>query len=144
MKVSDLLHRKGVEVAVITPDATLTDAASVLAVRRIGALVVSADSVAIDGIISERDIVRHVAEEGAAALTATVASVMTSAVRTCSRTDLVEDLMGVMTDNRIRHLPVETDGRLDGIVSIGDVVKLRVEALEAERQALTDYIQTGR
>jgi len=144
MKVSDLLHRKGVEVAVITPDATLTDAASVLAVRRIGALVVSADSVSIDGIISERDIVRHVAEEGAAALTAAVSTVMTSMVMTCSRADLVEDLMSVMTENRIRHLPVETDGRLDGIVSIGDVVKLRVEALEAERQALTDYIQTGR
>lgn len=144
MNVSDLLRRKGAEVALIAPDATLADVASVLAVRHIGALVVSSDGTTIAGIISERDVVRHVAEHGEASLSTTVEAVMTTAVRTCERSDHLEDLMAVMTEHRIRHLPVETNGQLDGIVSIGDVVKYRVEALEAERRALTDYIQTGR
>jgi CBS domain-containing protein len=144
MNVTDLLRRKGVEVETIAPSATIADAARVLAVRHIGALVVSTDGSEIEGILSERDIVRLVAEEGATSLDEPVSRAMTAEVRTCARTDPIEDLMAVMTDHRIRHLPVSTGGRLDGIVSIGDVVKHRVEHLEAERQQLTQYIQTGR
>lgn len=144
MNVSDVLRRKGVDVAVIAGDATLATAASTLAQRRIGALVICTEDQRIVGILSERDIVRRVAADGAAALDAAVAQAMTTPVRTCGRNDPIEDLMAVMTEHRIRHLPVETDGRLDGIISIGDVVKHRVEALEEERRHLTDYIQTGR
>jgi CBS domain-containing protein len=144
MNVSDLLRTKGAEVETIAPTATIADAARVLAVRRIGALVVSTDGGTIEGILSERDIVRLVADEGAGSLDEPVSRAMTAEVRTCARTDSVEDLMSVMTDHRIRHLPVSNGGRLDGIVSIGDVVKQRVQSLETERQQLTDYIQTGR
>jgi CBS domain-containing protein len=144
MNVTDLLRTKGVEVETIAPDSTIADAARVLAVRHIGALVVSTDGGEIEGILSERDIVRLVAEQGASSLEEPVTRAMTAEVRTCARSDSLEDLMSVMTDHRIRHLPVSTGGRLDGIVSIGDVVKHRVQHLEAERQQLTDYIQTGR
>ncbi len=144
MRVSEILRHKGDDVATIASSATLAEAAEVLSVRRIGALIVSDDGSTIVGIISERDIVRHVAEKGAAGLTAHVARAMTEEVRTCSAADSLEHLMRLMTDHRIRHLPVLDDGRLGGIVSIGDVVKRRLEDLENERQQLTEYIQTGR
>ena len=144
MIVTDVLRRKGTDVTVVPPDATLAEAASMLASQRIGALVVSSGSGAIEGILSERDIVRRVAERGASSLDDMVASAMTSEVRTCVRDDSLEELMSVMTEHRIRHLPVVTDDRLGGIVSIGDVVKHRVEELEEERRHLTEYIQTGR
>jgi CBS domain-containing protein len=144
MNVTDLLRRKGTDVSVVPPGATLAEAARMLSTQHIGALVVSSGGGSIDGILSERDIVRRVAERGAPSLDDSVSSAMTAAVRTCGRDDSVEDLMAVMTEHRIRHLPVSTDGRLDGIVSIGDVVKHRVEALEEERRHLTEYIQTGR
>ncbi len=144
MRVSDLLRGKGAGITTISPDASLAEAARELTAHRIGALVVTADGDAIAGILSERDIVGHVAERGGDGLADDVRSVMTTAVRTCAPTDSVEALMSVMTEHRIRHLPVLSDGRLAGIVSIGDVVKHRVEALEDERRHLTDYIQTGR
>ncbi|HEY4375898.1 MAG TPA: CBS domain-containing protein, partial [Acidimicrobiales bacterium] len=115
-----------------------------LTTHRIGALVVTTDGRSIAGILSERDIVRHLAERGGDGLADAVAAAMTSTVRTCGPADTVEDLMEVMTEHRIRHLPVIIDGDLAGIISIGDVVKHRVEALEEERRHLTDYIQTGR
>jgi len=145
MRVTDLIRRKGgAGVTTISPDASLTEAAHELTTHRIGALVVTVDGESIAGILSERDIVRHLAERGGDGLGDQVSAVMTIAVRTCSPTDTVEELMGVMTEHRIRHLPVLIDGQLSGIVSIGDVVKHRVEALEEERRHLTDYIQTGR
>ena len=145
MRVTDLLRGKGPDVTTVSPDSTLHVAAGVLAEHRIGALVVSPDGRTIDGILSERDIVRLVALDGARALDQPVRNAMTQRVRTCRRTDSVEDLMRQMTEHRIRHVPVvDDDGSLSGIVSIGDVVKHRVEALEDERKLLTDYIQTGR
>ena len=144
MRVADILRQKGDEVATIASAATLAEAAGVLSVRRIGALVVSDDGRSIDGILSERDIVRQLAEWGADALTTPVREAMTADVRTCSRGDSVDALMAIMTDHRIRHLPVAEEGRLSGLVSIGDVVKRRVEQLEVETQQLTEYIQTGR
>jgi CBS domain-containing protein len=144
MKVNDLLRSKGADVETIPPTATIADAARVLAIRHIGALVVSSDGQAIEGILSERDIVHLMADQGASSLDQPVSRAMTAEVRTCTRDDVVEDLMAVMTDHRIRHLPVATGDRLDGIISIGDVVKHRVQQLETERQQLTEYIQTGR
>jgi CBS domain-containing protein len=144
MRVTDLIRRKGGGITTISPDASLTEAAHELTTHRIGALVVTTDGRSIAGILSERDIVRHMAERGGDGLGDPVTAAMTSAVRTCAPTDTVEELMEVMTEHRIRHLPVVTDGALAGIVSIGDVVKHRVEALEEERQQLTEYIQTGR
>jgi CBS domain-containing protein len=145
MRVTDLLRRKGgAGITTISPDASLTEAAAELTDHRIGALVVTTDGRSIQGILSERDIVRHLADRGGDGLADQVRAAMTAAVRTCGPTDTVEELMEVMTEHRIRHLPVLEDGELAGIVSIGDVVKHRVEALEDERRQLTDYIQTGR
>jgi CBS domain-containing protein len=144
MRVTDILRQKGADVATIAPSATLAEAAQVLSVRRIGALVVSRGDDRIDGILSERDIVRHLAEWGPSALESAVSEAMTAEVLTCAKADSVDSLMAMMTEHRIRHLPVEQDGLLAGLVSIGDVVKRRVEELEVERQQLTQYIQTGR
>jgi CBS domain-containing protein len=144
MLVATIIHEKGSNVATISARATLADAASELRLRSVGALVVSSDGRSIEGIISERDIVRRLAERGQAALDESVESVMTTEVRTCGPEDTCDDLMRVMTDHRMRHLPVEIDGTLAGIVSIGDVVKHRVEELEQEARTLHDYITTGR
>ena len=144
MRVSDILRSKGDEIATIAPEATLADASRELASRRFGALVVSTDGTTIAGILSERDIVRLVAERGADALDATVREAMTAEVRTCVRSDSLEDLMRMMTEHRIRHLPVVDGDRLCGLVSIGDVVKRRVEQLENETKDLHEYIQGGR
>lgn len=144
MRVSDILRSKGDEIVTITPEATLADASRELASRKFGALVVSTDGETIAGILSERDIVRVVAEQGAAALDTAVSDAMTAEVRTCTRADSLEDLMRVMTEHRIRHLPVVDDARLCGVVSIGDVVKRRVEQLENETKDLHEYIQGGR
>jgi CBS domain-containing protein len=116
----------------------------VLSQHRIGAVVVSADGSAIAGIVSERDIVRALAGEGAGVLGQPASSIMTSDVVTCGPATTVEQLMGIMTERRIRHVPVDDDGRLGGIVSIGDVVKNRVSDLENETQVLHDYIAHGR
>lgn len=145
MNVQSILAAKGAEVATITQTATLADAALALRERGVGALVVSGDGEAIEGIISERDVVRAMAAHGAGALGRTVGSAMSTDVVTCSSADGVERLMALMTSRRIRHLPVVDDaGHLAGIVSIGDVVKTRMDELESENRALFEYINHGR
>jgi CBS domain-containing protein len=145
MYVQSILAAKGTDVATIAPDATVRDAVALLNERRVGALVVSADGRSIDGILSERDVVRGLGARSTAALDLTVADLMTREVTTCGDKDTIEQLMWLMTDQRIRHLPVaDADGALGGIVSIGDVVKFRLGQLESENQALYEYITQGR
>jgi CBS domain-containing protein len=141
MNVQSIIGAKGTDVATVAQTASLHEAIGVLGERRIGALVVSGDGEAIEGIISERDIVRTTAAGGAAALDGSVGSVMSTDVVTCTASDGVDRLMGLMTERRIRHLPVvDEGGRLAGIISIGDVVKARLTELEQENRALSDYI----
>jgi CBS domain-containing protein len=127
-------------VATIAPGATVSEALVRLKEHNVGALVVSADRRTVAGILSERDVVRHLADEGAKLLDQPVSAVMTKNVHTCRPDDSIAELMSRMTDRRIRHLPVVVHGRLTGIVSIGDVVKDRVEEVEREAQALRAYI----
>ena len=143
MNVEIILKTKGNEVATTKPDATLTDVAGELSSRRIGALVVSSDGTSVDGIISERDIVRAVADAGAEALSKPVSTAMTRDVFTCSRHDSMEELMKTMSQKRIRHLPVTEDDKLCGMISIGDVVKYRLEEVEYEAEALRGFIAGG-
>lgn len=144
MKISDVLRKKGSEVITIKPDETVAGLLGLLAEHRIGAVVVSADG-GVDGIVSERDVVRALRTAGAALLDAPISTVMTSDVVVTGPGDTVEDMMRLMTDRRIRHVPVVTqDGRLAGIISIGDVVKSRIDELEADRDQLIGYIQSGR
>ena len=145
MNVQSILGAKGADVATVDQTASLADAAARLRDLGIGALVVSDDGATIDGILSERDIVRALAAHGASALGRTVGSVMSTDVVTCACGDSVDALMASMTQRRIRHLPVVDDARaLVGIVSIGDVVKARLGQLEHENAALADYITQGR
>lgn len=140
MRISEILRSKGGDVATIEPEANVRRLLALLAERNIGAVVVSSEGTTIDGIVSERDIVRRLVERGPGLLDETVASIMTSTVRTCAPGDNVEDLRATMTEHRIRHLPVVSDDRLVGIVSIGDVVKSAIAELETEREQLVDYI----
>lgn len=144
MQIRSILHHKGSGVATIAREATVLDSTSELARLGVGALVVSPDGGAIDGIVSERDVARAIAEYGAAALDMTVGTIMTSDVKTCGPDDTVDTLMELMTNERIRHVPVVSDGHLTGIISIGDVVKHRLSELQAEAQTLHDYIISGR
>jgi CBS domain-containing protein len=145
MYVLSILASKGADVATIGPDATVRDAVALLNERKIGALVVSADGQRIDGILSERDVVRALAAHSTAALDLAVADLMTREVTTCGHKDTLEQLMWLMTEKRIRHLPVAGEsGELAGIVSIGDAVKHRLGQLESENRALFDYITQGR
>ena len=144
MLVSDLIKRKGSAVTKASPETTIATLLDLLAEHRIGAVVVSADG-GVDGIVSERDVVRALRTAGAALLDAPISTVMTSDVVVTGPGDTVEDMMRLMTDRRIRHVPVVTqDGRLAGIISIGDVVKSRIDELEADRDQLIGYIQSGR
>ncbi len=143
MRIGTIVAGKGDRVATITPEATIADAVQRLADEGVGALVVSTDGARIDGIISERDIVRSLGRGQSGALALRVDDLMTSEVVTCSPSDTVDTLMAIMTDKRIRHVPMIEDDRLAGIVSIGDVVKWRLHELEEEAQHLKDYI-TGR
>jgi CBS domain-containing protein len=140
MQVSVLLQAKGSSVVTVAPDATTAHVAAVLTEHRIGAVVVSTDGRAIEGVLSERDIVRALAADGPAALEAPARSIMTTAVVTCQPDTTVEELMSTMTERRIRHVPVLVDGGLAGLISIGDVVKDRISVLEHEAQALQSYI----
>lgn len=142
MKISVILQEMGPrDIATIRPDQTVGDAARLLSEKRIGALVVSADGSHIDGIISERDIVRSLGREGAEVLMQPVSSVMTSDVRTCTGDDTAIGLLGRMTRGRFRHLPVVgSDGRMSGILSIGDIVKARLEEMERENRAMTEML----
>ena len=145
MNVQSILGTKGFDVATVGQEASLADAAARLRDHGVGALVVSNDGQHIDGIVSERDVVRALAAHGAGALGRTVGSVMSTTVVTCVADDSVEDLMSSMTERRIRHLPVvDEQGLLAGIVSIGDVVKARLGQLQVENDALTEYIHQGR
>lgn len=142
MHVQNILKVKGTAVATIQPDASLADATASLRDHGVGALVVSSDGRTIAGIVSERDVVRALAAHGGSTLGRDVASAMSTTVTTCHARDTVDQLMSTMTERRVRHVPVVDDaGRLEGIISIGDVVKARVGQLETENNQLHDYIQ---
>jgi CBS domain-containing protein len=140
VRIATLLADKGASVATIRGDATVADAVEELSRHKVGALVVSADDQRIDGIVSERDVVRRMSDLGVSVVDELVSSIMSSTVHTCSPDDDTESLMRTMTERRIRHVPVVRDGRLCGIVSIGDVVKSRIEELEKNRSELIEYI----
>ena len=144
MRISDVLRAKGTKVITVTPDTNVRQLLAVLAEQRIGAVVVSHDGAAVDGIASERDIVQALAQRGAAVMSEPVTAIYTAEVHTVTPQTSIEDVMRMMTDRRVRHAPVVVDGRLQGIVSIGDVVKIRIGELETERTALTDYISGTR
>ncbi|MGO1165538.1 MAG: CBS domain-containing protein [Janibacter sp.] len=140
MKISDVLRSKGSEVVTAAPDDTVSDLLSLLAEHGIGAVVVSTGDGSVDGIVSERDVVRHLQRTGTTILEGPVSAIMTADVHTCSGEDEVSDLESRMTERRIRHVPVVDEGRLIAIVSIGDVVKHRIRDLAAERDHLEAYI----
>lgn len=142
--VSDILRHKGTAVVTVEPSVTVERLVRLLADERIGAAVVSSDGARVEGIVSERDVVLALAAHGADVLTRSVGDICTRDVELADPGDPLDRLMSVMTERRFRHLPVVVDGRLRGIVSIGDVVKARVGELEMERGALTTYITTGR
>lgn len=142
MRIADVLKGKGSAVATVEPDTTVTELLELLAEYNIGAVpVVRAGKLV--GIVSERDIVRRIHTSGAVLLDAQVAEIMTVDVTTCGPGDAVEDLARVMTSRRFRHLPVVVDGEVAGIVSIGDLVKARIDLLESEREQLQSYIAAG-
>jgi CBS domain-containing protein len=143
MTVKAILSRKGSDVATSEPHAKLEDAMRILAERRIGALVITGADQRIVGILSERDIVRTLAQRGPAALEQPLAEVMTRKVVTCGQSETVSEIMERMTIGKFRHVPVVEQGRLIGIISIGDVVKSRLEEMEREQAALHDYIRTA-
>ena len=139
MKIADILRHKGSDVLTTTPDAAVSELISLLASRKIGALVVL-DGESVAGIVSERDVVRCLHEGGASILDGTVGSLMTAAVHTCGLGDDIDSVANTMTERRIRHMPVIEDGALVGIVSIGDVVSSRMRQLEQDRGQLEQYI----
>ena len=143
MTVKAILSRKGTEVVTIEPGTTMANAVLSLSKHRIGALVVTGADRRVVGIVSERDVVRMLAEHGCQALEGPVSEVMTRKVVTCTERDTVAELMERMTEGKFRHVPVVEQGRLVGIVSIGDVVRLRVEEMEHDAQALQEYIRTA-
>lgn len=143
MQVSDILRRKGSDVVTVRPDTTVAELLATLAEHGIGAAVVSNDGRTVEGIVSERDVVRAMARDGSDSLARTVGSICTREVAVAARSDRLEDLAATMTEGRFRHLPVVTDGELAGIISIGDVVKSRLSELEQERDALTEYLTSG-
>ena len=143
MFVAKILDDKGHEVVTANPDESVASIAATLSERRIGAMPVSSPGGALVGIVSERDVVAALAEHGRDALERPVGEIMTRRVITCTRADHIDDLMARMTEGRMRHLPVLEGDELVGIVSIGDVVKARMGEIEAEAQALKDYITTG-
>ena len=143
MTVKAILAAKGGDIITIEPNTNVAAAAKLLAERRIGALVVTGADRRVVGIVSERDIVQELAVHGAASLDLPLTDVMTRKVMTCSPSDTISSVMERMTQGKFRHLPVLEQGRLIGIVSIGDVVKYRLQQMEREQSALRDYIQTA-
>jgi len=143
MTVKAILSAKGTDVLTIDPTTNLAVAAKLLAERKIGALVVTGPDRRVVGIVSERDIVQELAAHGAASLDLPLTEVMTRKVMTCTAADTIVSVMERMTAGKFRHLPVVDQGRLAGIVSIGDVVKHRLQEMEHEQSALRDYIQTA-
>jgi CBS domain-containing protein len=143
MNVASILKLKGRAVSTVRPNATLLDVAKKLGSKKIGAIVVVGENGNVTGIISERDIIRAVAERGAPALSLMVSEVMTRNVVSCQDTSELDELMETMTKGRFRHLPVIEDDALVGIVSIGDVVKFHVAEVEMEVSAMRNYLATG-
>jgi CBS domain-containing protein len=143
MTVRTILADKGREVVTIEPGASLADAAMLLAEKRIGSALILGADLRLVGIISERDIVRALAARGAAALDQPVSQTMTRKVETCNESEPISNIMGRMTEGKFRHVPVVDQGRLVGIVSIGDVVKHRLQEMERESAAMRDYILTA-
>jgi CBS domain-containing protein len=143
MNVEQLLSGKGHAVVSVEPHRTLAEAIRTLSEKRIGAVVVMGADGALVGILSERDIIRALGELGGGALESAVSRSMTAKVVTCRPQTSIDELMEIMTTGRFRHVPVIENGRVAGIVSIGDVVKHRVAAIEAESQAMRDYIATA-
>ncbi|CAA9372739.1 CBS domain-containing protein [uncultured Nocardioides sp.] len=140
MRIQDVLNAKpSHEVVTVTPDATVRDLVGLLAQHNVGALIVSTDGAAVEGIVSERDIVRRLHGE-AGVLDRPVGEIMTTSVYTCEGEQSVTDLMQLMTEHRIRHVPVVSDGALTGVISIGDLVKHRIGELEFERDQLDSYV----
>ena len=139
MRIADVLSGKGAQVTTVTPHTAVSEVLRLLAEQNLGALPVL-DADRLVGIVSERDVVRRLHQRGADLLAVTVAEIMTSDVVTCDLHDGVGELAKIMTDRRVRHLPVIVDGRLAGIVSIGDLVKARIDMLEQEREQLESYI----
>ncbi|MEX3009378.1 CBS domain-containing protein [Hoeflea sp. TYP-13] len=140
MTVKAILDQKGRDVFTVGPDITVAEAGKQLSVHKIGAIVVVDSADKICGILSERDIVRALAENGPAVLDNKVSSVMTSKVKVCDETFSVNRLMEMMTEGRFRHLPVEVEGKIGGIISIGDVVRMRIEQVEREAEEIKAYI----
>ncbi len=143
MSVKQILDVKGREVVTIGPDAAISEAVALLASHRIGAIVVTGVERRIAGILSERDVVRLLGAKGADALELPVSAAMTAKVQSCTETHTINQVMEIMTRGRFRHLPVESAGRLNGIVSIGDVVKARIEEVEREAEEIKQYIATA-
>ena len=142
MRIADVLRNKGSAVATISPDTTVTELLAGMAQHNIGAMIVMG-SEGLLGIVSERDVVRRLNERGADLLKLPVSEIMTTVVVTCAPGDAVDDLSALMTENRVRHVPVIDNGQLAGIVSIGDVVKTRMDELKSEREQLQTYITQG-
>jgi CBS domain-containing protein len=141
MRINDVLAGKGSHhVVTVHPDASVRELLGILAEHNIGALVVSVDGSGVDGIVSERDVVRHL-HQNEAVLDSPVSSIMSADVRSCQGQDTVDEVMALMTELRVRHVPVVKDGGLQGIVSIGDVVKSRMSELTFERDQLDSYVQ---
>ncbi|MEV7044916.1 CBS domain-containing protein [Amycolatopsis sp. NPDC051061] len=143
MRIADLLRKKGSAVATVTPETTVTALLAGLAENNVGAMVVVSPEGSIAGIVSERDVVRRLNEHGPGLLDGPVSEIMTKLVASCGPEDSVDQLSILMTERRIRHVPVLADGRLAGIISIGDVVKNRMEELEKSQEQLEAYISQG-
>ncbi len=143
MRISQVLAAKpSHDVITVRPDATVRDLLGLLAEHNVGALIVSSDGTSVEGIVSERDVVRRLHDDESV-LGSPVSDIMTAEVQSCSGSDAVNDLMQVMTELRIRHVPVVKDGALTGIISIGDVVKSRMSELEFQRDQMDSYIHTA-
>lgn len=140
MRIEDIIRGKGAGVVTITPSASVEELVALLGEHRIGAVIVSSDGLHIDGIVSERDVVRGLGKQGASILAEPVSGIMTANVHTCGLADTLEETAHTMTYQRIRHLPVVVDGELHGVVSIGDVVKHRIDQLMDERNHLLGYL----
>ncbi|MBK1788344.1 CBS domain-containing protein [Prauserella cavernicola] len=143
MRIADLLRSKGSTVATVAPETTVRELLARLAQHNVGALVVVDAQEVVSGIVSERDVVRRLHDHGPDLLERSVADIMTTLVATCTPQDSVDELSAVMTERRIRHIPVLVDGKLGGIISIGDVVKTRMDELEQNQEQLEAYISGG-
>jgi CBS domain-containing protein len=140
MTVATILAGKGGNVITATPTTTLEQLSSILAEHRIGAIIILEDDKSVCGIASERDVVRQIAKQGPAALAAPISVCMTKKVISCKPDSTIDEVMGIMSNNKFRHLPVITNGKLEGIISIGDVVKKKIEQAEREAEDLKQYI----